>query len=391
MVHRVYTKPADRVDAYFTASNCSGPDTHYVWASLPVHWEWGEYSATLTPNFHARRKAGELLPPRYYNREDYRFDAEIGYVAHEAKVMCSGTPTWLTAHADSAPSPFLRIGSGPRYREGLWENPFDLADMDLLALEAIAGITPDLDLLTSLAEAHKTVTMVLEARKSARNLIAKALRGGLHTAQAAGAAWLQWRYGWEQLARDLVNLKKLIDNPLRPLILTNKAFLHFEQVLQRTDIDCYVNPEREQQSTTTIDEQVALNATASVKVTSKTLNVLADIPVTMYELLPFSWVADWFVTIGDCLKAWSVLRKAETCYVSIGYKREVQSQTIQVSIPGPDAVNYRNGSGYGQAHDRMSKKVRIPYGIPSVIPSWRVELTSKRLADAAALLVTRIH
>jgi hypothetical protein len=350
----------------------------------------GEYVASSTPNFKKLKESGTLIPPCYYRRFDYRQESDAIELGHESKVSCDGRTTWLASRATNNtnyPVLFSHADNSVIGRDDLWEDPFGLVNIEALKVSALAGLTPDLDILTSLAEAHKTVRMVLEARRSAKRLIFEALKGGKSTARAAGAAWLQWRYGWQQLERDIKNLNALLREPLKPAILTNKAIESFSHLVTRESI--YDGPERHQLATWNIQEDVSVNAVAAIQVNTRTLNALMDVPVTLYELIPFSWVADWFVNVGDCLKAWSVLRSAEKIHMSVGYKRSILIRVSRVSTPGYDTVNYRNGKGSGSSREAYSEKVRIPTSVPSLIPQVRVQLTSKRIIDAAALLATR--
>lgn len=391
MPSRSYNEPTTYIQAVLYGQNCTGPENVSGPFPMPSAMRLGGYVASSTPHFKKLKRSGKLLGPNAYRRYDYTHSSQSIEVGHESKIACDGTPTWLAARATNntnLPVLFDHSTGQAIGRENLWENPFSLLDVEQLKVEALAGITPDLDVLTSLAEAHKTVDMVLNARRSAKNLIFEALKGGKSTARAAGAAWLQWRYGWQQLERDIKNLSALLREPFRPVILTNKAIEHFSQVVTRNSV--YDGPERRQVVTTNIQEEVSVNAVAAIQVRAKTLNALIDVPVTLYELIPFSWVADWFVSIGDCLKAWSVLRSAEQAVMSVGYKRVIHVQVVRESTPGYDTVNYRNGRGSGSSREAYSDKVRIPSSIPSLIPQARVRLTSRRILDAASLCATRL-
>lgn len=393
MPARSFNQPVVRYPAVFTGEQCAPlPDVQYVYNNVPIEFRLGSYTADTTERFHARKASGELLPYKAYRRFDFHFESDVGYVSNETKVSCSGTPTWLLSRADVISGPHLFTTEGvPVNRENLWENPFDLVDCEVLAIEALASIAPDLDALTSLLEAHKTVAMILQARKRAKRLISEALKGGKRTAQAAAEAWLEWRYGWRILHYDMKAAEKALKEPILPRIITGSSGESFTQSLVRTDLQGYNGPERTQVRTVNIAEDVSIRVHAAVKVKHSTLNVLMDVPTTAWELVPFSFVADWFVSVGDCLAAWSVLRKAENTTMSLGYKRTMQIQARNESSPGYDTTNYRNGSGFASSRERYEDKVRIPIGVPSLIPQARVRLTSANILDAAALCKTRIY
>jgi hypothetical protein len=275
-------------------------------------------------------------------------------------------------------------------------NPFTEPDWDALLVRALAGLNPEFDLLTTLAEAHQTVDLVVKARRNAKDLVVSALRGGRYTAKAASDAWLAWRYGWEQLGRDITSIHGLINEPLRPEIISASAGVSSseERPLESTDTqDCtwvfgpgpnYLHWDLS--SSAQVDE--SYRARVDAKVDSRTLNALADIPLTAWELVPYSFVADWFVNVGAVLGAWKVLRSFTNIVTSVSSKREIvvySGESVRQSGPG-----MYNASGYGSSHEKYVARLRSKGWIPSLVPSITVHLTSERILDAAALMAKRI-
>ena len=135
----------------------------------------------------------------------------------------------------------------------------------------------------------------------------------------------------------------------------------------------------------TSDVNVRANAVGVLK--ARTLNAIADPAITLWETRPYSFVADWFVNIGDVLAAWKVQTSMRSLYASLGY-RQMMSAVTNVRTVAPGSYETADFSAHGS--ERYEAKARIPASIPSLVPSFTVRLTSKRIADAAALLAKRI-
>lgn len=272
---------------------------------------------------------------------------------------------------------------------------FGPVDYDALLVQAIADCLPSLDAGTTLAEAHKTVDMVLNVRKDAKHLISTALRGGKHTAKAAADAWMAWRYGWQQLGYDIKNVAEAVQTPFRPTIVNGRAGSSYKDsstTVDNLDWDyswVRAGNKAKVSLTTTVYVDVSRRANAYVRCNHRTINAMIDIPITAWELVPYSFVADWFVNIGDILKAWRVLRTYEILATSIGSKENitVQRDWLMSGVEGPDMVSASGAAGLTEIYTGRSRN----HGwVPSLVPSVTVDLNSKRIADAAAMLVKRI-
>lgn len=89
-----------------------------------------------------------------------------------------------------------------------------------------------------------------------------------------------------------------------------------------------------------------------------------------WELLPYSFVVDWFIPIGDWLNAMDAERGTTNCYGTVTTKDKVISTT--------SAGSYYLRRTYGRA---------VFYGVPSIpLPRWNPSLGVGRIANALALL-----
>jgi hypothetical protein len=333
-----------------------------------------------TPNYYGVLKVGDILPLNSYKRWDYTFEAYPGQRTWQNLAK----PCWGGSNSLYTYVPLWVIGEIPGPSMCI-NDPFEGVDTMLLLTKALADIAPDLDILTTAAEAAKTGQMVLEARDTAKRLITQARRGGFHTAKAAANAWLQWRYGWQTLGYDLAAIYNLVKEPFNHLIVTGQAGESVTTPLSGAGIR---GERTEGHYAYTYEGQIdtSLRARITAKWTGHTVNVLADPLVTAWELVPYSWVADWFVSVGDTLRAWSVLAKVTDVHASLGWHTTAQAEIQEHCVP---AAGWSH-DGQWSWSERFESKGRYPVSIPFIVPSITVNLTTPRLLDVAALCAKRI-
>jgi hypothetical protein len=260
---------------------------------------------------------------------------------------------------------------------------------DALLQQAFANCSEELDALTMLSEAHKTVDLVLNARSRFIDLVRSMRRGNILTyAQAIGNAWLEWRYGWDILVKDIETVTEFLNYPVRDLIVTGRAG---DSVTEYAEINEPVNAYYVSHDWITKRKRdLSVRACAYAKMRVKSVNAFASPFVTGWELIPYSFVADWFVSVGDALKAWEVIRNAESTSCVIGYKftETCEANVSNVALGTGEYATSPQASG--RSTSRTDMVMRNGARRYSLIPRLRVRLTSKRILDAAALLVTRI-
>lgn len=400
MSQRSYSSPDEsRTGVVYTRSQTRPVPCGSYYEESGTSWvkrKRGYYRGADTPGYKRKLANKEFLPVNSYYRQDYKATRPWGSAVIKHLTPWCASNTQINSHLDVQPVPSMEPSGD------LAALPLDLdigePDWNELLISAIGDIAPDLDLGTTLAEAHQTIDMVLHARKNAVKLIAKALKGGMQTAKAASSAWLQWRYGWEILGYDIENIAKALKEPVRPSFIEGRAGTSFTGAPSkswRADWDySWIAPGNA--ALVAVDENINVdvsyraNAYAREKVTSVPGNYMVDIPTTAWELIPFSFVADWFVNVGKLLSAWYVLRTCDILATSIGAKGsvEVQRHLQFIGVTGPHMTS---ASGSGTCEESLKWKIRDHGWIPSLVPSITVRLNSVRIADAAALLAQRIH
>ena len=265
----------------------------------------------------------------------------------------------------------------------------------------------NLDLSIALAESGKTAKMVKNAGKvitfagnhrppGGYPVLPKLgpLRRFSDVTHALANGYLEFKYGWKQLLSDVFNVA---DESIRFTMNQLQRFSASASDRQESDVVYITSVNGESNVPLKVKWVVVRKARYCVKLLIP--NSSFDIarwtslnPVSLgWELIPYSFVVDWFVDIG------SYLRNFETsCYYNTmfqnGYKSSLSVHTSEGSVDGYKSTSAFDGSKTEINGLQNSSKVinfaRTPlysYPTPS-LPKFQVDLGSSQLTSAAALL-----
>lgn len=369
--------------SYRRVVNSVQPGTLFSGNTVSRSLKGGKVGAT-TPNYRKAVKSGSLLPLNYYSRWDYHKESPLQNIYISNTEGCAAGKFNTLIGTIPFPSS-LDIRSVYGYPPNI---SWDGVDVNALLVSAMADATPNMDALVTAIEARQTFKMVKNARNDAKSLIREALRGGHHTAVAASKAWLAWRYGWDQLGKDVVNILEFVKEPLSNIVVTGQAGTSRNTSTTTAPYIAYQDTWHKEWLSGEIRQDISFRARVVAKYRYQTLNAVADVPIAIWEEIPFSFVADWFVNVGDVLAAWRLRRLCSTIIASTGVNYTIERTDNYWQAPGtaPNSV----ATGASTRTQYLTGKARAPSCIPSLVPSISVNLTSKRLLDAAALLTTRI-
>lgn len=205
----------------------------------------------------------------------------------------------------------------------------------------------ELDLAISIAEGSKTVLMIARRSSLLRNLksflkaVWKRARGRSiykhqSIAKSFAEAWLEFTYGWKQLANDIFNLATFSSNIGRTSVIKVRAGLDEDSKSVHTDSQSNVKIHQMETLSCRAEMKIKLSIIASPSVDLSRLASLNPIAIA-WELLPFSFVFDWLINISQYL---SELQTAVTfnSYVDGGYLTFVTKNSRRTIIP-PQKVN----------------------------------------------------
>lgn len=389
MPSRSYNQPDGKTTINFTYTPIHGaaPPANSSFTAVCTR-RLGSYYGFDNLGYGAKRRAGLYIPQAEYERFDFREDrphgsyrgtyetASKGYTFRSNRVA---SMYGATASAAAAKAHCLTMSQG--------------VNLDALLQAAIANCQADYDVLTSMAELHKSVRMIANARRSAAKLVYNALRrkpSFRYASEAVGRSWLEWRYGWRTLGFEISAAVDAFNAPnYRKFSYGNSATsVSTSYTAPVQSFSEYYNAWKE---TSVYTRELSVRAAAIAEHRALVRNVLASPVTTAWELVPFSFVADWFVSVGDALRAWQVISTVGHLSTSISYKFV---ETGKLSVSGVTLGTGGNAttpnSYVGEATSNAKFLWRRPAHTPSLIPRVRVNLSFGKVLDLAALLRTRI-
>lgn len=170
----------------------------------------------------------------------------------------------------------------------------------------------------NLAEYHEAVGMIesrvkqitrftrklrkLDLVGAARELGISKPKGARKTAKSFGDLWLEYHFGWEPLVQDIGSAVKRLSEPPPKHIIRGKG-----QGDSISDVHTYLTSpvgvgHRKITSHYTVLYQALAECTSPLLASANDLGFVNPLSVA-WELVPFSFVVDWFANVGQVLNA----------------------------------------------------------------------------------------
>lgn len=389
---------------HYTRGNCSAG---WAQVGLPSESYIGFQSVKvikdcLTPGFTAMRKKGKFLPLN-----------PLEIVTTKTTRKSNDDETSLV-QSNFVGGCYLAKSEGPAWGEVnprlVVVPPSDESIINSIVNSAIADCKSSLfDALTTLAEAYETLDLLktqygrvkyygLKAARFARTVYhrvygrlrklkpdkrkARSLRA---QARAFASKWLEYRYGWLPAiyaAQDFI--KAMTDKQKKSELVTGKA----KQVVDLSDSDYVINTTTTY--TQTITDIISGTRTYRAKAYARIDDVSRhrfgfDSTLTAWERVPFSFVVDWFVGVGDWLKAWSPVDGTTFLGCSVSVKDEyTETQNLSILFQGTHSGGATNT---GATVKQVKSYTRSAATSPSPLPALNIRLNKVRVADLIALFL----
>lgn len=269
--------------------------------------------------------------------------------------------------------------------------------------------------LVSVAEAAKTASMVAKPFAQATDLISrivgrklKLIQRGWNAAKAGAAAWNEYRFGWKPI---LLDLKGAADAYAQS---TTAEWKPVRKVARASDRDIvWVEPNKMSYSGSFVfgvPTVVRSNYSHTAKVDSGVLYELydetqasatarligfrlSDVPSTIWELVPFSFVVDRFLDIGMWLNAivpkpgvrvlatWTSVQRYQLNYHQIMW--------ADATVSTPPVTTYTNTGGSYTEEIRSFSREANPSIPPLPTVNYR-DLSLTQQIDHLALIVAKL-
>jgi hypothetical protein len=349
-------------------------------------------SSGVTPGYHELLAKGLLVPYTEHHVISEKVENTFSLAQGEYRYggVCS------TGHLLATGSANGQAIGGPSSVWGNFPTP-SLDDFGPLLTKALGEAnTGALLILLELAESPKTVRLVADAvsnfRKRKQKLLKllrkkyKTKRTARQTANIFADMWLEYRYGWRQLyfsSRDVATSLDVMSQEQHFVINIGRAFsAKVESGTVYSNIsDSWINVQLLGQSCTAELEQRAVVALQIFK-------ALASLDFNLvglgYELVPYSFVLDWFVNVGDVARAAWPVPHAERCAATSWKRIQKAKVHTRVSSFNCDFGHLEDGL---YTHSREEYK-RTPFDeeIPIVF-NVNPKLGLSRILDLVSLAV----
>lgn len=383
------------------AFNVTNVRRNYTRNSCAAAWIGGSSSISMsgsvrtkriedctTPGFFSIIRKGGILPNN---------GALISDIT-ETRVPCG-----LATHSSSFTGGCYRVKSeGPAWSYLLplvqWPADYDMDKVNLVSQQSQAKARAAIfDALTTLAEMPQTSRLLGNAWGRVNNFamrsasFARRFRSPGSAVRAFNEKWLEYRYGWlpaiyaaedalkayneSQNERKFISEKATMaeninlndtKTTITPLIVGGVG----TQVLTQTDVVT---------GTRRYTGAAWGPATGSVRKYAG-----FDPILTAWELVPYSFVADWFLNVGTWVNSWSpfspVDLKGGSCSVTDDYE---EHQTWEISYTGG------HQGQTGLIETIRSVQLYSRFGItPGLAPVWNPRITPARVLDLFALVLS---
>lgn len=294
----------------------------------------------------------------------------------------------------------------------------DIGNMAQIALAKAYARMNASDLLGGeiLADLDKTVSMLRRPFQSARSLTMKMIRHrdkrigktACSAAKAASSAWLEYRYGWQPI---ILDADTIIQSTIQM-----KSGLNRQRLVARAQEADEASITSQFSGVIWLDPATASGTVKTTKRYRSCAGVIydrcdrgtservdrmlgyrpRDLAATFWEVIPYSYVCDWFVNVGDWIQA---VTPDPTVEVKASWVTSIVETTIEISNVStsfdfnygwcPPRVTY-NGSLGGSVRRSLTIARESNPALSFTPVLTKKSLSTLHSVDGLSLLVTRI-
>lgn len=254
-------------------------------------------------------------------------------------------------------------------------------------------------ILASTAEMGKTIAFLISLFRRAWKIFRALRRGEIAVLKGElkpselRSRYLEARYALRPLAYDIIGVANALRDGIIPKMKTYRAFRRDYVQVDQQDVVLYMlEGNFSLRGSTNASRQLDVRSGVLTEILSFTNLALkfgtGDILQSIWEIVPFSFIVDWFFSVGRFIASWS-----PKCGFKTLASWYVVQDTICLSSTSETGLSYT--SSYYNAVDTVSwtgtysKSIRYKYRIPNpdrpLLPSWNLRVNSLKLLDLGAI------
>lgn len=280
-------------------------------------------------------------------------------------------------------------------------------DANAALTEALANArSRGFDLLTFLAEFRKTVELITHFRSrtlSRAEKVADRARKSSDPVTAFAETWLEARYGWRILAYDIAGIQESIERLQSFRAPFVRGYGTRESSSTRTTYNAGVGSYWRSVSPSTglvadygrvsiLATQTYRRSVHAAVILEAIIDDIIEIDpiVTAWEVVPFSFILDWFINVGDVLQAYSPFATENLLGACTTTRDEIITSCICVpGTYGNPSSGWYYAPNNNQVYELETAKVTITRApaSPSATLSFNVKLNEAKLVDLASIFI----
>lgn len=370
------TEPGEHENVYNISgvtSGCSGISNGPIYSTQAANADFGYelWSGRCIKNFKKRKSRGELLP--YTPWQKYSIEGKI-------RGNCNYNYDLGNCQFACANNDFRELDTSWYVRQQeLWSISEDLDTSYWVQQAAAKAYATGHDMLTFLAELNKT-------RDSFRDLLYRiANRKVPKSVGGLANAWLEGRYSWRPLIYDIEDMQAALENlkdkrkRLTEKAGTSQTWVETSSQVAHEGSTTY----NEVHTRTTVSTEIGVGGVIACDYGLNTFRF--NLPITAWELMPWSFIIDWIVNVGQSLEAMSFLTLSSASTAAGRRYVHIRKSTERWYVYTVDGYS-GSASSFGLSEGVLKR--RSPQKV-SIIPKTRLRLNEFKIADLISLIISR--
>lgn len=333
----------------------------------------GYVKGVQLPGFHKVKRSGVLLPHTKYSK------AEISGSLMKSEWIIQANVNGDTTGNKYAPWTGWYLGHAPSLEEVM---ELCALDTGLIQRAAAKVYSKGFDVSTFLAELGPTLRMFADLVTKVRNIRRLRYTHGMRNSSNSEDLtnwWLEARYGWRPLIADMKNLQEALrDWTVEKRRVKERSRYQHEYVSSTFHEVPYYFGTVFFTYTDTVWRSKHGAVSADVNYTPVNISLM----MTAWELIPYSFVVDWLIQVGQLISSLCFEDISISVTSSAGaaarIRRTVTSNFVEFQTGYSGSIDYK-------AMYETYFEHRVPYPVPQK-PQNRIKLDFYKVIDSILLL-----